>query len=174
MCTSNFFLSLKINARKSFFVCEGLEYLGYWKSCVGIQPLPKKVDAIMRLSYPKTRKESCSFIGLVNYYPAAWIQCSDILAPLAELAGANSKWEWTDVHQNAFDTMKTVVAQEILLAFPDFNKPFDIYNDASKLQLGAAITQGKKPIGFYSCKLNLAQRNYTTTERELLAIVETL
>ncbi|MHA7865811.1 reverse transcriptase family protein, partial [Flagellimonas marinaquae] len=165
---------LKINARKSFFVREGLEYLGYWISREGIQPLPKKVDAIMRLSRPKTRKELRSFIGLVNYYRDAWIRRSDILAPLAELAGANSKWEWTDVHQNAFDTMKKVVAREVLLAFPDFNKPFEIYTDASKLQLGAVITQGKKPIAFYSRKLNSAQRNYTTTERELLAIVETL
>ena len=61
-----------------------------------------------------------------------------------------------------------------MLTYPDFNKPFDIHTDASDFQLGAVISQEGKPIAFYSRKLNQAQRNYTTTERELLSIVETL
>ena len=65
-------------------------------------------------------------------------------------------------------------SQETLLAYPDFFKPFDVYTDARHSQLGAAICQNDKPIAFYSCKLNPAQTRYTTTERELLAIVETL
>jgi RNase H-like domain found in reverse transcriptase len=61
------------------------------------------------------------------------------------------------------------------LAYPDFNKPFKIHTDASHYQLGAVISQeGKKPIAFYSRKLNPAQTRYTTTERELLGIVKTL
>ena len=66
------------------------------------------------------------------------------------------------------------MSQETLLRHPDFNKEFEIHTDASKYQLGAAISQNNKPIAFYSRKLNSAQLNYTTTERELLAIVETL
>ena len=58
--------------------------------------------------------------------------------------------------------------------FPDFSQPFEIHTDASALQLGAVVAQNKKPIAFFSRKLNPAQRRYTTTERELLAIVETL
>ena len=65
------------------------------------------------------------------------------------------------------------MARETLLAFPDFNKPFDIHTDASKVQLGAIISQEGRPIAFYSRKLNPAQTRYTTTERELLSIVET-
>ena len=64
--------------------------------------------------------------------------------------------------------------RETLLAFPNFSKPFVIHTDASKLQLGAIISQDGKPIAFYSRKLNPAQTRYTTTERELLSIVETL
>ena len=70
--------------------------------------------------------------------------------------------------------MKEILNQEVMLAYPDFGQPFDIHTDASNVQLGAVISQGGKPIAFYSRKLNDAQTRYTTTERELLAIVETL
>ena len=66
------------------------------------------------------------------------------------------------------------MAKETLLHYPDFNKPFEIHTDASHTQLGAVITQDNKPIAFYTRKLRNGQHNYTTTERELLAIVETL
>ena len=70
--------------------------------------------------------------------------------------------------------MKNIISREVLLSYPDFEKTFHIYTDASHTQLGAVITQDKKPIAFYSRKLNEAQTRYTTTERELLSIVETL
>ena len=69
--------------------------------------------------------------------------------------------------------MKKILAREVILAFPDFNKTFEIYTDASDTQLGAVIAQDNKPIAFYSKKLNPAQTRYTTTEKELLSIVET-
>jgi len=69
---------------------------------------------------------------------------------------------------------KRVIAKETLLAYPNFNKPFQIYTDASHYQLGAVVSQEGKPIAFYSRKLNPAQTRYTTMERELLSIVETL
>ena len=62
----------------------------------------------------------------------------------------------------------------MLKGYPDFNAPFEIHTDASKLQLGAVISQKGKPISFYSRNMNSAQQNYTTTEKELLSIVETL
>ena len=70
--------------------------------------------------------------------------------------------------------MKRLIARETLLTYPDFNKAFEIHTDASKVQLGACISQEGKPVAFYSRKLNPAQTRYTTTERELLSIVETL
>jgi hypothetical protein len=70
--------------------------------------------------------------------------------------------------------MKAIMAKETLVTFPDFTKEFEIHTDASKLQLGACISQDGKPVAFYSRKLQPAQTCYTTTERELLSIVETL
>ena len=86
------------------------------------------------------------------------------------MTSKQAKWDWTPECQHAFDEIKTVVSRETLLSYPDFNKPFEIHTDASKLQLGAVISQKGKPVAFYSRKLNPAQVNYTTTEREILSI----
>ena len=67
-----------------------------------------------------------------------------------------------------------MIGREVLLAYPDFNALFEIHTDASKLQIGAVISQKGKPIAFYSREMNSAQQNYTITEKELLSIVETL
>ena len=66
------------------------------------------------------------------------------------------------------------MAKQAFLAYPDHNKQFHVFCDGSDLQFGAAIIQDKKPVAFFSLKLNTAQRNYTVGEKELLSIVETL
>ena len=165
---------LKINAVKSFFARTNLEYLGYNISREGLRPNQKKVEAILQLEAPKTRKQLRRFIGMVNYYRDMWPQRSHLLAPLSSLTSAKVKWKWTTEHQESFDKMKALMAKETLVTFPDFSKEFEIHTDASKLQLGACISQGGKPVAFYSRKLQPAQTRYTTTERELLSIVETL
>eukprot|EP00957_Ditylum_brightwellii_P022004 1659889-Ditylum_brightwellii.AAC.1 len=70
--------------------------------------------------------------------------------------------------------MKKIVNKDVLLACLDFNIPFEIHTDASDRQLGAVIAQRGRPLAFYSHKLNTVQRSYTTTEHDLLSIVETL
>ena len=66
------------------------------------------------------------------------------------------------------------IAKEVVLAYPDFSKVFEIYTDASSKQLRAVITQDNRPIAFFSRKLSPAQRKYSVTKIELLAIVKTL
>jgi transposase InsO family protein len=165
---------LKVNAPKSFFFREEIEYLGYIITRNGIKPQTKKIEAIQRIASPKNKKELRSFIGVVNYYRDMWVRRSHLLAPLAALTSKKAKWKWTEEHENAFRKMKAVISREVMLAYPDFSKPFEIHTDASHTQLGAVISQDGKPIAFYSRKLNPAQTRYTTTERELLSIVETL
>ena len=165
---------LKVNAVKSFFGRTELEYLGYWITQNGVKPLSKKVEAIVNLAPPTTRKQVRRFIGLVNYYRDMWVKRSDILAPLTALTSIKAPWKWGEAEQKAFDTMKRSMARETILAYPNFTKPFEIHTDASAFQLGSCISQDKRPIAFYSRKLAPAQTRYTTTERELLSIVETL
>jgi hypothetical protein len=165
---------LKVNAKKSHFAQAEVEYLGYWITRHGIQPLPNKVQAIQNIAPPKTRKQLRRFIGMVNYYRDMWVHRSEILAPLTRLSSEKVEFRWTDIEQTAFETIKTIVGREVLLSYPDFSQPFHIHTDASKTQLGSVISQDKKPIAFYSRKLQPAQTRYTTTERELLSIVETL
>ena len=165
---------LKVNANKSFFARDQLEHLGYWITQEGVQPVTKKVDAILRIAEPKNKKELRRFIGLVNYYRDMWIRRSHVLAPLASLTSKKTKWKWGPEQSKAFETMKRILSKETLLAYPNFNQEFVIHTDASHTQLGAVISQEGKPIAFYSRKLKPEQTRYTTTERELLSIVETL
>ena len=165
---------LKVNAKKSFFARSELEYLGYWISRTGIQPLKEKVQAIMNISEPKTRRELRSFLGVINYYRDMWGRRSHVLAPLARLTSKKEKFVFQPKEKAAFAMCKRIISKEAMLAYPDFSKPFVIHTDASHYQLGAVISQDGKPIAFYSRKLNAAQTRYTTTERELLSIVETL
>ena len=135
---------LKVNLKKSFFGKKETEYLGYIIGPHGIRPQPKKVEAILNLQPPKTLKQLRSLLGLVQYYRDVWPRRSHILAPLSDKSSSKNKkkFVWTEEIQQAFEAMKKMVAKETLLAFPDYAKPFDIYTDASKSQLGAVITQG--------------------------------
>jgi hypothetical protein len=94
---------------------------------------------------------------------------------LSSLTSSKVKFEWHSSHQQAFDKIKKIIETEVLLCYPDFNKPvlFHLYTDASDHHLGVVIMQDKKSIDVYSRKLNTAQKRYTTTERELLSAIET-
>jgi hypothetical protein len=165
---------LKVNSKKSFFARSELEYLGYWITREGIKPQTKKIEAIMRIAPPRNTKEIRSFIGVINYYRDMWKSRSHLLAPLSKLVSKKTKFTWGPEQKQAFTEVKRAISREVMLSYPDFNKPFEIHTDASNYQLGAVISQDGKPIAFFSRKLNDAQTRYTTTEKELLSIVETL
>jgi hypothetical protein len=124
---------------------------------------------------------------MVQFYWDMWQNCSEMLAPLTDLVGEcgetkttkknktkKKHWRWESIHQQAFDNVKATIAKKVVLAYPDFTKPFEIYTDASTMQLGSVITQGNRPIAFFSRKLSMMQIKYSVTKIKLLAIVETL
>ncbi len=132
-------------------------------------------------------KELWHFLGMVQYYCDMWAKHSEMLDSLSDLVGEcgetkttrknkvkKTPWHWDSIHQTAFDNLKATIIKEVVLAYPDFLKPFEIYTDASTKQLGAVITQENRPIVFFSRKPSGAQSKYTVTKLELFAIVETL
>jgi hypothetical protein len=178
---------LKVNAVKSHFCTHEIEYLGYILTREGIKPQPKKVQAILAFNPPNNVKELRHFLSMVQYYRDMWAKRSEMLVPLSNLVGEcgetkttrknkvkKTPWHWDSIHQIAFDNVKATIVKEAVLAYSDFLKPFEIYTDASTKQLGAVITQEKRPIAFFSRKLSGAQSTYTVTKLELLAIVKTL
>ena len=150
---------IKVNASKSCFGAHKFDYLGYHVTRDRVMPIPKKVKAIKALTIRKTCKQLRQFIGMINFYCDMWQKRSELLAPLTALTSKNVKYDWKDEHQKCFDAIKRVIGREVLLACPDFNAPFEIHTDASKLQISAVISQKGKPIAFYSRKMNSAQQH---------------
>ena len=178
---------LRVNVSKSHFCTSELEYLGYVLTRDGIKPQNEKVSAILALQPPTSVKTLRHFLGLVQYYRDLWEKRSDVLAPLTDLVGESGEtkvtkrngtkkipFHWDQSHQKAFEAIKTTIARDVVLAYPDYSHVFEIYTDASSRQLGAVITQRGRPIAFFSRKLSTAQQKYSVTELELLSIVETL
>jgi hypothetical protein len=125
---------------------------------------------------PHNAAELRMFIGCINYYHDMWPSCAHILKPLTDQSGLKKRApiKWTDDMQQAFDKMRLLMAADALAAYPDHNKRFNVYADASDFQLGAFIIQEGRPVAYFSQKLTKSQQNYTTMEKEMLSIVATL
>jgi len=166
--------NMAVNAEKTFWAVKEVDYLGFRLTQQGVMPQPKKVAAIQGMRAPRNKKQMRSFIGLVNFYRYMWRRRSHLLAPLAELAGKKTTFEWTSTHQEAFEAIKAAVSKDALLSFPDYTLPFELYTDASEYQMGAVLMQGTKTLAFWSRKLKPEQKNYSVGEKEMLSVVEAL
>jgi hypothetical protein len=128
------------------------------------------------MDHPRNATELCMFIGCINYYRDMWPSCAHVLKPLTDQSVLKKKApiKWTDEMQQAFDKMHLLMAADALASYPDHNKRFDVYTDASDFQLGACIIQEGRPVAYFLCKLTKSQQNYTTMKKEMLSIVATL
>jgi hypothetical protein len=178
---------LKVNVAQSSFCTHEIEYLGDILTSEGIRPQPKKVQAKLAPNLPNNVKEFRHFLRMVQYYQNMWAKHSEMLSLLTELVEDCGKtkttkknkakkkpWWWDLIHQQVFDNVKAAIAKELVLAYLDFLKSFEIYTDASSTQLGAVIAQDNRPIAFFSKKISGTQHKYSMVKNKLLAIVETL
>jgi hypothetical protein len=166
---------LYANGKKCDFLKSELEFLGHIIGKDGIKVDPKKTAVVQAWVKPKTITELRSFLGLANYFRRFVQGYSTMVAPLTALLQKNKTLsEWDDKCDEAFNEVKQALADAPVLAHPDFDRPFEVICDASIVGIGAVLIQDKHPIAFMSRKLNKAEIRYTTTEQELLAVVEAL
>jgi hypothetical protein len=128
-----------INPLKCEWAIKETDWLSYWLTPRGLKPWKKKIDAILHMDCPPNTAELRMFIGCVNYYREIWPSHAHILKPSTDQSGLKKKApiKWTDEMQKAFDKIRLLMAANVLAAYPDHNKQFDVYTDASDFQLGA-------------------------------------
>ncbi|CAH2090167.1 unnamed protein product [Euphydryas editha] len=167
--------NLKLQPDKCEFLRREVCYLGHIITERGVKPNPEKVRAVTEYPIPKSARDIKSFLCLVSYYRRFIPEFSKIAKPLTSLLKKDVPFKWENPHQLSFETLKVKLTSAPLLIYPDFTKPFVLTCDASNHAIGAVLSQGPvgkdQPIAFASRTLNKSETNYSTTEKELLAIL---
>nr|XP_049701809.1 uncharacterized protein LOC126055664 [Helicoverpa armigera] len=167
--------NLKLQPDKCEFFRKEVGYLGHTISDKGVSPNPDKVKAVSQFPVPKCPKDVKSFLGLVSYYRRFIPDFSKTAKPLTTLLKKDIPFFWSNEQQIAFEELKGKLISAPILIYPDFSKPFVLTCDASNYAISAILSQGEigkdRPIAYSSRTLNKAETNYSTTEKECLAIV---
>lgn len=170
---------LTLNLEKSEFCKSKLKYLGFVIDKEGLRTDPSKIDTVKNFPRPQNAKQVKSFLGLCSYYRRFIDNFSDIAAPLTNLTGGKknqSNFTWNDVTEKSFVKLKNALITAPVLSCPDFSRPFIIQCDGSNFAIGACLSQqfedAEHPVAYYSRVLSKPEKNYSTTERELLAILD--
>jgi hypothetical protein len=149
--------------------------LGHIISSKGIKVDKSKIELIANLPTPKSIKDVRSFLGHAGFYRRFIKDFSVISKPLSNLLTKDNIFEWNKHCEEAFVKFKNLLTSAPVIKPPDWSLPFEIMCDASDYVVGAFLGQrkDKKPYMIYyaSKTLNSAQMNYTTIEKELLAVV---
>ena len=159
---------------KCSFFKEELQYLGHIVGRGGLKVDPKKISVVHDWPVPVNVHDVRRFLGLANYFRKFIQGYSRLASPLTELTGSNTPWTWTGQQQAAFEGIKHALTRAPVLALPDPSKPYKVICDASDFGVGGVLTQDGRAIAFFSRKLNAAERNYHTTEKELAAVMYAL
>lgn len=167
--------NLKLQPDKCEFLRKEVTYLGHVISETGVKPDPKKIEAVREFPRPRNHKNIKQFLGLAGYYRKFIPDFSRTAKPLTTLLKKDEPFIWSENQENAFTTLRDLLCTEPLLQYPDFTQPFVVTTDASGYAVGGILSQGPigkdRPIAYASRLLNGAEINYSTIEKELLAMV---
>ena len=141
-----------------------------------VKPLEAKVNAISEFPLPKCKRQLMRFLGMAGYYRKFCKNFSGIAEPLSNLFKKSTKFKWNDKCQDAFDRLKAILRSAPVLLAPDFDKFFKLAADASDVGIGAVLLQEDNngidhPVCYFSKKFNKHQKNYSTIEKECLALI---
>jgi hypothetical protein len=161
-----------------FFQPE-VSFLGHIIRAGEIAPDPQKIQVVQQWPQPQDVHQLRSFLGLSNYFRRFIRQYAGKVAPLNKLTHKDTKYEFTETHQKAFQDVKNALTSAPCLALPDFeaakgDKPFVLTTDASDYGIGAVLEQDGNPIAFESRKLTPFEATWSTTEKEMLGIIHAL
>ena len=172
--------NLTVKLSKCKFAQREVKFLGHIISHKQIKMNPESVNKILEWQRPKSGvngvKAIRAFLGMAGWYRKFIKNFSHIAKPLYNLTKKNVKWEWTDECEKAFIVIRDAITKYPVLRAADPNKDYILETDASDEALSATIMQNDDegnlhPVAYASKTLNDAQRNYTVTDREALAIV---
>ena len=167
--------NLKINREKSSFCCISVRYLGHIITSSGIEVDPEKTAAIRDRREPQNAKQVVSFLQTCSWYRRFIPGFANITQPLSNLVKKNATWKWGAVEEGAFNKLKELLVSPPVLQQAKDEEPFFLKTDASGIAIGAVLVQGEKdqehPIEYASRLLTSAERNYSTIEREALALI---
>ncbi|GJU26810.1 reverse transcriptase domain-containing protein [Tanacetum coccineum] len=167
--------NLVLNWEKCHFMCKEGIVLGHKISKSGIEVDRAKVDVIAKLPHPTTVKGVRSFLGHAGFYRRFIQDFSKIARPMTHLLEKETPFVFSQDCIDAFETLKKKLTEAPILVVPDWNLPFELMCDASDFAIGAVLGQRKtkhfQPIHYASKTMTEAQIHYTTTEKEMLAVV---
>ncbi|GJV04613.1 reverse transcriptase domain-containing protein [Tanacetum coccineum] len=165
----------KENLYAKFSKCEfwlqKVHFLGHVLNQNGIHEDPSKIEAVKNWKTPTTPSEIRSFLGLAGYYRRFIANFSKIAKPLTSLTQKNQKYVWGVEQEEAFQTLKNNLCDAPILTLPDGVEDFMVYCDASNQGLGCVLMQRGKVIAYASRQLKTHEKNYTTRDLELGAVV---
>ena len=169
-----------VNTTKCNFGKNEVKYLGYLVSEAGIRVLPEKATSIADYPAPKDVPALKRFLGMTGYYRRTLPALAAKTAILEDATAGSKKkvLHWTTELQHAFDDTKTAISNAVCLSHPDPSAPIKLTTDASDVAMGAELAQQLsgtwQPVAFFSRKLSPTQRKYSTYDKELLAIFESI